>query len=74
MNTPEEKKVVVTAVISAIVEGLRRFPNGVPDYLLYSTIAKLMDRPAFDMIVEELVAQRTVRKTEGRLWYCGPGA
>ncbi len=71
MNRPEE--VAVTAVIAALVEGVRLLGRkGTNEWALYNSIATLMDRKAFDMIVAELIEQKTFKRDGNRLTYCGP--
>jgi hypothetical protein len=73
MNTPEERKVIITAFISAIVESVRALgPVGVNENQLYAAIAQRMDRDAFDMIMCELIAQKTLKRQGPMLVYCGP--
>ncbi len=71
VNRPEE--VTVTAVISAMVEGVRLLGRkGTNEWELYDSISRIMDRKAFDMIVAELVEQKTFKRDGNRLTYCGP--
>jgi len=73
MDTHEYDRVAVTAVISALVEGVRMLGRrGTNEYALYDSISQLMDRKAFDMIVAELIEQKTLRREGNRLTYCGP--
>lgn len=73
MNTPEEQKVVVTAFISALVEGVRRFGLlGVPESRLYASVSERIDRKAFNLIIEELIEQKTFKRRGAKLVYCGP--
>jgi hypothetical protein len=69
----ELQRIQITAVIAALVEGVRMLgPKGTNEYALYSSIATLMDRKAFDMIVTELIEQKTFKRDGNRLTYCGP--
>ena len=74
MTSRDEQKVVVTAFISALVEGVRGFgPLGVDEDRLYASLAARVDRRGFDMIVTELLAQKTLKyKDPHTLVYCGP--
>lgn len=75
MNSPEEHTVAVTAFIAAIAEGLRMLgAGGAPEDALYDTVATACARPAFDMVVDELIRQKTIKRVGGRLIYCGPCA
>lgn len=73
MNTPEEKKVIVTAFIAALVEGVRAFGLiGVPESRLYHSVSERIDRKAFNQIIEELIEQKTFKRRGAKLVYCGP--
>lgn len=74
--TPEEKLIAAQAFTAALVEGVRLLgPRGVNEDQLYATVSKLADRKAFDMIVEELIAQKTFKRIGPYgLVYCGPRA
>lgn len=74
MSTYDERRVATTAFIAALVEGVRLLgSHGVNEDLLYASVAKVADRQAFDMIVAELIEQKTFKRI-GRygLVYCGP--
>ncbi len=69
----EEQTAAVTAAIAALVEGVRLLgPRGADEDDLYASVASMMDRRAFDMIVAELIAQRTFKRRLFDLVYCGP--
>lgn len=69
----DEKRVIVTAFISAIVEGVRLLGQlGADEDALYESVAGVMDRKAFDMIVNELIEQKTLKRRRLYLVYCGP--
>lgn len=69
----EERRIIVTAIISAIAEGVRHAgPRGMNQWALYDSVSQAMDRKAFDMIVAELIGQKTLRRDGNRLAYCGP--
>lgn len=73
MNTPEERKVIVTAFIAAIVEGVRGFGLiGVHESRLYHSVAEQVDRKAFNVMIEELIEQKTFKRRGAKLVYCGP--
>ncbi len=46
--------------------------KGTNEWALYDSVSTLMDRKAFDLIVAELVEQRTFRREGNRLIYSGP--
>ena len=70
----EEKKVVVTAFIAALVEGVRLLAqHGADEESLYASVSAMMDRRSFDMIIGELIKQKTFkRRGLSNLVYCGP--
>lgn len=71
----EEQRVAVTAFIAAVAEGLKFLgPRGANEDELYDSVGTMADRRAFDMIVAELIAQKTVKRVGDRLVYCGPCA
>ncbi len=76
MATQEERKrqeIVVTAFISALVEGVRALgPHGVNEDTLYASVSSMTNRKAFNMIVAELIAQKTFKRRLFDLVYCGP--
>lgn len=75
MNTREEKGVILIAMISALAEGVRMFGSqGVGEEDLFTSMEKMMSRSAFDLLISELVVQKTLKKHEGLLIYCGPCA
>ena len=69
----KKNEIMVTAVISALVEGVRLLGRrGTNEWNLYDSVSRVMDRRAFDMIVAELIEQKTFRREGNRLHYCGP--
>lgn len=75
MNAREEQRVAVTAFIAAVAEGLRFLgPNGANEDELYDAVGTMADRRAFNLIVDELIKQKTVKRVGNRLVYCGPCA
>lgn len=74
MNTPEEKSLATTAFISALVEGVRLLgPRGVNEDQLYAAVSKMASRNVFDMVIAELIEQKTFKRIGPfGLIYCGP--
>ena len=70
----EEQKVAITAFATALVEGVRLIgPCGVNEDQLYASVAKMIDRRGFDLVVAELIEQKTFRRMGPYgLVYCGP--
>lgn len=70
----DEHRVAVTAFIAALVEGVRLLgPRGVNEDQLYASVAKMASRKAFDMVVAELIEQKTFKRIGPYgLVYCGP--
>jgi hypothetical protein len=69
----EEKRVAVTAAIAALAEGVRLLGSkGTNEWALYQSVSAMMDRKAFDMIIAELIEQKTFKRDANRLTYCGP--
>jgi hypothetical protein len=73
-DTQHDRTVIVTAFISAITESIREAGRiGLPQDGLYDVLSGAVDRGAFDMIVDELIAQKTIKRgANGMLVYCGP--
>lgn len=73
MATREEQIAVTTAFISALVEGVRLLGVlGVDEDQLYTSVWRVIERPAFDMIIAELIAQKAFKREGTKLIYCGP--
>ena len=70
----EERTVAITAFTTALVEGVRLIGAcGVNEDQLYASVAKMIDRHGFDLIVAELIEQKTFRRIGPYgLVYCGP--
>lgn len=69
----DQKLIAAQAFTAALVEGVRLLgPKGVNEDQLYESVSTLADRKAFDMIVAELIEQRTFRRVGPYgLVYCG---
>lgn len=69
----ELQRIQITAVISALVEGVRMLGRkGTNEYNLFDSVSRIMDRKAFDLIIAELIEQKTFRREDNKLFYCGP--